>query len=149
MAALKGSSSAEVNAGIDRCWTVLADVDGWAQWTGGLDQVTVIERDDRGRATVCETINDAKVRKVKVRVAITYDPPHRLSFTQLSSDTAKAMDGAWTLEEMGPDRTRATFDLALDPGPVGRLAKPLEKALRPLIVGRRAEELARTVESRG
>jgi hypothetical protein len=50
---------------------------------------------------------------------------------------------------MGPDRTRATFDLALDPGPVGRLAKPLEKALRPLIVGRRAEELARTVESRG
>jgi hypothetical protein len=58
------------------------------------------------------------------------------------------MDGAWTLEALGPDRTRATFDLALDPGPVGRLAKPLERALRPLIVGRRAEELAQTVESR-
>jgi hypothetical protein len=148
MTVLKGCSSAEVNAGIDRCWAVLADVDGWAQWTGGLDQVTVIERDDQERATICETVNDAKVRKVKVRVAITYDSPHRLSFTQLSSDTARSMDGAWTLEALGPDRTRATFDLALDPGPVGRLAKPLERALRPLIVGRRAEELAQTVESR-
>lgn len=145
MPLLHGSSSAEVEAPLDRCWTVVSDVDGWTRWTGGLDEVKVIERDSDGRVTVCETLNDARVKKVRVRVAITYQPPHRLSFTLLESADVKAMDGCWSLEELGPERTRATFDLALDPGPIGLLARPLEKALRPIIVGRRADELARTV----
>jgi ribosome-associated toxin RatA of RatAB toxin-antitoxin module len=149
MTLLQGSSSADVGASVDRCWAIIADVDGWAQWTGGLDQVTVIERDDQGRVTVCDTVNDAKVTKVTVRVAITYDAPHRLSFTLVQSDKVKAMDGSWTLEEIGPDRTRARFDLALDPGHVGLLARPLERALRPLIVGRRADELAGVVSRLG
>jgi uncharacterized protein YndB with AHSA1/START domain len=149
MTLLHGSSSADVDAGVQRCWAVVADVDAWTQWTGGLSQVTVVERDAQGRVAVCDTVNDAKVKKVTVRVAITYDPPHRLSFTLLHSDDVKAMDGAWDLEELGPDRTRATFALALDPGKVGLLARPLERALRPLIVGGRADELARTVAQRG
>jgi hypothetical protein len=113
MTTLRGSSSADVEAGVDRCWTVLADVDRWAEWTSGLDQVVVIDRDDDGRVTVCETVNDAKVKKVKARVAITYEPPRRLSFSLLHSALMRAMEGAWTLEALGPERTRATFEAPL------------------------------------
>ena len=47
------------------------------------------------------------------------------------------------------EHTRATYSLAVDPGPVGKLARPLERALRPIVVGRRAQELAQAVAARG
>jgi hypothetical protein len=80
---------------------------------------------------------------------MSYDPPHRLTFTRVESDDIDRLDASWELAEVGPDRTRATYTLAVDPGPVGMLARPLERALRPIVVGRRAEELARAVAARG
>ncbi len=80
---------------------------------------------------------------------VSYDPPRRLVFTRVASDDVDALDASWELQELGPDRTRATYALAVDPGHVGMLARPLERALRPLVVGRRAEELAREVAERG
>ena len=149
MTLLTGSSSADIDAPIDRCWAVVEDVAGSPQWQNGLEQVDVVERDDAGRALVCDIVNDAKFTKVRVRVRVSYDPPRRLVFTRVASDDVDALDAAWELQELGPDRTRATYSLAVDPGHVGMLARPLERALRPLVVGRRAEELARAVAERG
>jgi hypothetical protein len=76
---------------------------------------------------------------------MSYEPPRRLAWTRVQSDDLDAMDGSWELEDLGDGRTRATYRLSVDPGPVGFLARPLERALRPLVVGGRAEELARAV----
>jgi len=149
MTLLSGSSSADIDAPIDRCWAVVEDVAGSPQWQHGLEQVDVVERDDAGRALVCDIVNDAKFTKVRARVRVSYDPPRRLVFTRVASDDVDALDASWELQELGPDRTRATYALAVDPGHVGMLARPLERALRPLVVGRRAEELAREVAERG
>jgi uncharacterized protein YndB with AHSA1/START domain len=149
MTLLTGSSSAEINAPIDRCWAVVEDVAGAPEWQNGLDSVDVVERDGAGRPLVCDIVNDAKFTKVRVRVRVSYDPPHRLAFTRMESDDVDEMEASWELEELGPDRTRARYSLAVDPGRVGMLARPLERALRPIVVGRRAEELARAVEARG
>jgi len=148
MTLLTGSSSAEIDAPISRCWAVVEDVPGSPEWQNGLDGVTVVERDDAGRAAVCDIVNDAKFTKVRVRVRVAYDPPHRLTFARIASDDVEQLDASWELEELGPDRTRATYSLAVDPGHVGLLARPLERALRPIVVGRRAEELARAVAAR-
>ena len=145
MTLLSGSSSAEIEAPIDRCWAVLQDVSGHPRWQHGLERVEVVERDDAGRALVCDTLNDAKFTKVHCRIRVTYEPPHRLLFTRVESDDVDEMEGSWSLEALGPARTRATYTLAVDPGPVPRLARPLVRALRPLVVGHRAEELARAV----
>jgi uncharacterized protein YndB with AHSA1/START domain len=149
MTLLTGSSSAEIDAPIDRCWAVVEDVAASPRWQNGLDRVDVVERDDAGRPLVCDIVNDAKFTKVRVRVRVSYDPPRRLSFTRVESDDVDQLDASWELEELGPSRTRATYSLAVDPGHVGMLARPLERALRPLVVGRRAEELARAVAERG
>ncbi|MGZ4194693.1 MAG: type II toxin-antitoxin system RatA family toxin [Solirubrobacteraceae bacterium] len=149
MTLLSGSSSAEIDAPIDRCWAVVADVGEHAGWQRGLEWVEVVEHDDRGRALVCDTVNDAKFSKVRCRVRVDYDPPHRLTFTRVESDDVDEMEASWTLEEVGSARTRATYSLAVDPGHVGLLGRPLERALRPLVVGRRADELARAVAARG
>ena len=148
MTLLQGSSSAEIPASIDRCWAVVADLPRATDWQQGLEEVTVVERDEEGRPLVCDTVTDAKFTKVRARVRISYDPPHRFAFTRISGD-AQAMEGSWELEPLGPERTRATYTLAVDPGKVGLLARPLEKALRPLVVGGRPDELAREVAARG
>lgn len=145
MTRLSGSSSAEIVASIERCWAVVEDVPGHVQWQRGLELVTVVERDDQGRALICDTVNDAKFTKVRCRVRVTYDPPGRLAVARVASDDVDEMEASWVLEALGPDRTRATYSLAVDPGPVGLLARPLVRALRPLVVGRRAEELGAAV----
>jgi uncharacterized protein YndB with AHSA1/START domain len=149
MTLLSGSSSAEIDAPIDRCWAVVEDVAGTPRWQNGLEQVDVVERDEAGRALICDTVNDAKFTKVNCRVRVTYDPPHRVTFTRVQSDDVDEMEAFWALEELAPGQTRATYSLTVDPGPVGLLARPLERALRPLVVGRRAEELAAAVTARG
>jgi hypothetical protein len=149
MTLLTGSSTADIDAPIGRCWAVVQDVADSPQWQNGLERVDVVERDDAGRALVCDIVNDAKFTKVRARVLVSYDPPRRVGFTRVESDDVDELEATWDLEELGPDRTRATYSLAVDPGHVGRLARPLERALRPIVVGRRPEELARAVAARG
>ena len=124
---------------------MVEDVAGAPRWQRFLERVDVLKRDQRGRALVCDTVTDARVTKVRCRVLIGYDPPRRLTFTRLESDDIDEMEGFWELVEIGGGRTRATYGLVVDPGPVGLLARPLERALRPLVVGGRAGELARAV----
>jgi Polyketide cyclase / dehydrase and lipid transport len=148
MTLLSGSSTAEVDADLERSWAVVEDLTGWPQWQQGLERIEVVERDEQGRPLICDTVADAKITKVRCRVRVTYDPPHRLTFTRVQSDDVDEMDGSWELSAAADGRTHAVYTLAVDPGRVGFMARPLEKALRPIVVGRRAEELAREVAAR-
>lgn len=145
MTLLSGSSQAEIDAPIERCWAVVADVERAPRWQGGLERLEVVERDRDGRALICDTITDAKLTKVRCRVRFAYEPPGRLLFSRVASDDVDELHGSWELEPLPGGRTRAVYRLAVDPGPVGLLARPLERALRPLVLGRRAQELAREV----
>jgi hypothetical protein len=149
MTLLTGSSVAEIDAPIDRCWALVADVAGSPGWQNSLERVDVVERDDQGRALICDIVNDAKFTKVHARVRVAYEPPHRVTFSRVQSEDVDELEASWELERLGPEHTRATYSLAVDPGPVGKLARPLERALRPIVVGRRAQELAQAVAARG
>ncbi len=142
---MKGSVSADVHAPIQRCWALIEDVARAPEWQRVLERVEVIERDEQGRALICDTVNDAKLTKVHCRVRMHYEPPHRLSFTRVESEDVQAMEGSWLLEDLGDGRTRATYALAVDPGPIGILARPLERVIRSFVIGHQADELARAL----
>jgi uncharacterized membrane protein len=147
MPVIEGSSSAEIAAPIEACWDVVEDVPSAPGWQGGLLSMEVLERDEQGRALECEAVSDAKLRKVRTRVRFTYEPPTRLSWTMLDGDL-ESMDGYWLLEDAGGGTTRATYGVAVDPGPVGRLARgPIERAARAILLNPRPKELKRRVES--
>src|SRR5690349_20818214 len=147
MAVLTGSSSAEADAPIDRCWALVEDVAIAPEWQGGLVAMDVIERDDQGRPLICDAVSDAKLRKVKTRVKFTYDGPTRLSWTMVDGDLT-SMDGSWQLEDLGGGRTRVTYSLAVDPGSIPPFVRgPIEKAARAILVNGRAQELANRVTS--
>ena len=149
MTLLSGSSAGDVDADLGRCWAVVEDVVRWPDWQQGLESIAVVESDEHGRPAVCDIIADAKITKVRCRLRVGYDEPHSLTFTRVQSDDVDEMKGSWELRDAGDGRTHAVYTLAVDPGPVGFMARALEKALRPIVVGRRAEELGREVAARG
>ena len=115
---------------------------------GGLDWLTVLERDGEQRPTLVESENDIKVRTIKTRVRFRYDGPTRLAWTQEKGDM-KSVDGAWELEDLGAGRTRAPSTLDAAPGRVLGLVirGPVEAATRAIFVNGRPGELKRRAEA--
>jgi ribosome-associated toxin RatA of RatAB toxin-antitoxin module len=148
--ALSGKSTAEIEAPLDRVWALVEDVESAPQWQGGLKGMRALERDGDGRAVLCESETDAKVRTVRSTVRFTYDPPRRLSWTQEKGEL-KSVRGSWELEELGTDRTRATYSIEVDLGRMlGMMIRgPLVDLLRQMLAGARAGELKKQVEGGG
>ncbi len=147
MANLGGSASVDIDAPIGTVWAVVEDVLASPDWQGGLDAMTALEHDEAGRPTLVETESDIKVRRVKARVRFSYEGPTCLRWTQEKGDL-KAVEGSWSLEDLGGARTRATYRLDADPGRVLGLVirGPVEAATRALFVDGRPAELKRAVE---
>lgn len=147
MANVNGSSTAEINAPLEHVWKLIEDVQAAPKWQGGLKAMRVIEHDADGRATLCEAENDAKVRSVKSTIRFAYDGPTRLSWRQEKGDL-KSVEGSWKLEDLGGDRTRATYTLDADLGRMlGMVIRgPLVGVLREMLAGARAGELKQWAE---
>jgi len=147
MAHMGGSASEEIEAPIAQVWAVVEDVLTAPDWQSGVVDMEALEKDAEGRATLVEVENDAKVRRVKSNVRFRYEPPTRLSWSQEKGDL-KSVEGSWELEDLGGDRTRATYTLDADPGRVlGMLIRgPVEDLLRGQLVNGRPGELKARVE---
>jgi carbon monoxide dehydrogenase subunit G len=148
MAPLSGTSTAEIDAPLQRVWELVEDVESAPQWQGGLKEMRAVQRDDQGRAVLCEAETDAKVRTVKSTVRFSYDGPTRLSWKQEKGEL-KAVEGSWTLEDLGGERTRATYAIEADLGRMlGMMIRgPLVGVLRDMLAGARAGELKKHAEA--
>ena len=147
MGKLSGTSTSEIDAPIDEVWALVEDVEKAPDWQGGMNAMEALERDDEGRAVLCEAESDAKVRTVKSTVRFEYDPPTALRWTQVKGDL-KSVDGRWDLEDLGGGRTRATYWIETDLGRMlGMVVRgPLVDVLRHMLAGARADELKRAIE---
>jgi carbon monoxide dehydrogenase subunit G len=148
MGKLMGNSTAEIDAPIEEVWALVEDVEKAPDWQGGLKGLRAVERDDDGHATLCESESDGKVRTIKSTVRFTYDAPTTLTWVQEKGEL-KSVDGRWELEDLGGDRTRATYDLEVDLGRMlGMVIRgPLVDLLRGMLVNARAEELKQAMEA--
>ena len=148
MGNLAGSSTAEIDAPIARVWELVEDVEAAPDWQGGLKAVRAIERDGEGRAVLCESESDAKVRTIKSVVRFSYNGPGELRWSQEKGEM-KSVDGSWTLEDLGDDRTRATYAIDVDLGRMlGMVIRgPLVDLLRGQLAGARAGELKKHAEA--
>jgi ribosome-associated toxin RatA of RatAB toxin-antitoxin module len=144
---LSGSSTAEIHAPLDRVWDLVQDVESAPDWQGGLNALEALDRDDQGRPVRCETETDAKIRAVKSIVRFTYDGPKRLTWTQEKGDL-KSVKGSWELEDLGGERTRATYSIDVDLGrTLGLIVRgPVVDVLRHMLAGARAGELKQHIE---
>ena len=144
---IAGRASADIEAPIDAVWPVVQDVEQWADWQSTLGHVDTLARDADERVSRCEVQIDAKIQKIRLELAVSYDAPSRVSWRREGGDL-KHMDGSWQLEDLGEGRTRATYALEVDPGGVLNLFinSNVEQKLRGTLVDARPAELKARVE---
>jgi ribosome-associated toxin RatA of RatAB toxin-antitoxin module len=147
---LSGTASAEIDAPLDRVWAIVADIESWPQWQETLSAVDVEERDAEGRPSLCEVIFDAGVQTIRTRQRLRYEPPLSVAFSQ-ESGSLKSLHGCWRLEDLGGDRTRATYELDVEPGGfLSMLVRgAVEERLREVLVTRLPGELKVPAETAG
>jgi uncharacterized membrane protein len=148
MGVIRGERSVEIDAPVQRCYEIAADIESAPQWQGSLQDVEVLERDGERRAELVETKSDAKVKTVRAVLRFSYEPTTGIRWVQEEGDT-KWLEGSWTLEDLGDERTRATYALAADPGRMlGLLLRgPAEAKVRDFLLAGAAEGLKAHAES--
>ena len=107
--------AAEIAADPQACFDALTDFDRLPEWQSAVKAVTVLERDEHGRATVVEYEVDVRVKTVRYRLRQVYDEPHRLASEYLGGDF-RDFCGEWRFEPAGEGRTHVELDLNIDPG---------------------------------
>jgi hypothetical protein len=150
MADLEGSSSIEIDAPIDHCWRVIADVERAPEWQGSMKTAEAVERDDEGRPRLVETKIDALVASVTVLLRFDYSEPTGMRWTRERGDL-KSLVGSWELEDLGGGRTRATYSLEIGLNRALSLLRkgvrgPAESKVRDLLTNRPVEGLKREAE---
>jgi hypothetical protein len=148
--AIHGSASAEIEAPIAEVFEVAADVEGSPRWQPEIKVAEARERDAEGRQVLVHTETDAKVRTLSADLHFSYDPPHGLSWVQERGDL-KSIEGSWEFEDLGDDRTRATYSMTVDLGRMlGMVIRgPIVGVLRGQLVESMPGKLKRFVESAG
>jgi uncharacterized membrane protein len=147
MGTIKGDRSVEIDAPIERCYEIAADIENAPDWQGSLKDVEVLERDGDRRALIVETESDAKVKSVRAQLRFSYDPPTGIRWVQEKGEV-KSLTGSWSFEDLGGGRTRATYALEADPGMMlGMLLRgPAEAKVRDFLVGNAADGLKQKAE---
>jgi hypothetical protein len=118
------------------------------EWQDSMISIEVLERDGQDRPTLCEIKSDAKVRQVTNRMRFAHHPPDRMTWEQEKGDL-KWLVGSWQLEDLGQNRTRATYSLEGDPGRMlGLLLRgPIEGKVKEFLTKDSVEGLKRAAES--
>src|SRR5688500_17935323 len=147
MGGIRGERSVEIDAPIERCYEIAADIENAPEWQPSLKDVEVLERDGERRPLLVETESDAKVKTVRAVLRFSYEPPTAIRWVQEKGDS-KSLTGSWAFEDLGGGRTRATYALEADPGRVlGMLLRgPAESRVRDFLLGDAAEGLKRRAE---
>jgi hypothetical protein len=101
-----------------------------------------------GRAALVHTVSDATVKKVSSELRFSYDPPGAINWEQEKGEV-KWLTGSWDFEDLGDDRTRATYGLRGDPGRMLSLLLrgPVETKVKEFLTKSAAEGLKTEAEA--
>jgi len=148
MAKLSDNASTDIDSPIDAVWAIVSDVARWPEWQDTLGSIDVLEQDADGRATLCAIEIDAGMMKIKMKLACAYTAPTQVSFQRVSGDLS-GLSGSWQLEDLGDGRTRATYQLDVNPGGVLNFFLNEERVgkLRETLVDARPAELKARAET--
>jgi len=119
--------SVEIDAPMETCFAAIIDYETFPKWQGAVVDTEVLDWDAKGRGKRVRLFVDAKVRKVDYTLDYSYDQPTRIEWDFVEGNGINGADGHYLFEDLGSDRTRATYKLGLEvgiplPGPVARRA---------------------------
>jgi ribosome-associated toxin RatA of RatAB toxin-antitoxin module len=132
-----------VSAPPQRCFDALTDYERLPEWQGAVKDVSVLERDERGRGALVEYAVDAKVKTVRYRLRQRYDEPKVLGSDYVSGDF-RDFSGEWRFGDNGDGTTTVELELDIDPGRF--VPKPVRSVIREYVMTRALRDLKAHVE---
>jgi hypothetical protein len=107
--------SVEIEAPIETSFDAIVDYESFPRWQDAVDSVEVASRTADGLGEDVHLFVDAKVRKIDYVLRYSYTRPTEIRWDFVEGNGMRDVDGVYTLESLGPDRTRATYKLGADP----------------------------------
>ena len=125
------SSSIVVDAPPADVMAVIADFDAYPTWAKGVQTADVRATGPDGRAEQVFFALDVSPIKDEYTLAYDWDHDREVTWSLVEGNMLKALDGAYTLEDLGGGRTEVTYRLALDVNIplIGMLKRKGEKIL--------------------
>mgnify|MGYP001817747313 CR=1 FL=1 len=125
-APVKASATREIAATADEVFTALADHETWPEWFTSISRVERFGELDAGVGS------NRSVFVGKVRIDeefIVWDEGKEWGFTVIAASIGflRSLNELVTIQDIGPDRVRVTYLMAIDPKP---WAKPLALVAR-------------------
>jgi uncharacterized membrane protein len=117
----------EIDAPMETCFAAIIDYETFPSWQGAVVDTEVLDWDADGRGKRVRLFVDAKIRKVDYTLDYRYEAPERIEWDFVEGNGINDADGHYLFEDLGGDRTKATYRLGLEvgiplPGPVARRA---------------------------
>ena len=102
----------EVPVGLDLALDTLRDVGSQPEWIPTIRHAEVLEVDDAGLPRTARFAASTAVGTD--RYTLRYEhAPDGMSWTMVEGRLQSGQEGVYTLEAVGPDRTRVTYDLTI------------------------------------
>ena len=115
MAILKAARTVDIDAPKSKCYEIISDLANSPTWQQSMVSADVLETDSDGRASLVEIKSDAKVKQITSKLAFEYQPEDGMTWEQTKGEL-KWLNGSWALEDLGDNKTRATYALEADTG---------------------------------
>ena len=125
------TSSIVIDAEPGAVMQVIADFDSYPEWAKGVREATVVEQGPDGRAERVFFRLDVSPIKDEYTLAYEWDGDREVTWTLVEGRMMRALDGSYTLRDLGGGGTEVTYRLALDVSIplIGMLKRKGEKIL--------------------
>lgn len=108
------TSSIVIDAKPSTIMAVIADFDRYPAWAKGVTTANVLGVQPEGRADQVYFELDVPPIKDEYTLAYTWDGDREVTWTLVSGKMLRALDGAYTLRNLGAGATEVTYTLSLD-----------------------------------
>ena len=136
------SRSIVIDAPIEKVFQVITDYEKSGEYLTEVRSARVENR----RGNECDVHYEVDViKRIKYAVHMKEEPPKRLSWTVLQGEFMRDNKGLWELEPDGPTRTKCTYTIEMELGPL--VPKTIVKALVETSLPKMLEATKKRAES--
>ncbi len=106
---MAGASREEVfNVSADSFFNALTDYESYPELLGEVDSIDIL---DKNETSARIRYNIQIVKKISYTLKMSQSRPHSLKWELESGDLFKKNEGSWTIEELGDQKCRVTYQL--------------------------------------
>jgi ribosome-associated toxin RatA of RatAB toxin-antitoxin module len=104
-----------VSASPERCFSVVADIERYAEWAADIKEIVVLERDSEDRPLLVTWRAAAFGRSTSYTLAYDYsEAPHILSWKLTKGDITTKLDGSYVFDAGEGSDTDVTYHLEVE-----------------------------------